>query len=120
MEVIKYRKNNNKQEFIKEHKIKVKRGVYCEKDNQYQVDFEYCHFSTFNNHYYRFRNFGSGNRRYYLKFNWRENILFRYQQGLGWFQQKENILWLCNIIVLLLTIFSEKTIKIINEIFVFF
>lgn len=120
MKVIKYRKHYNKQEFIKEKEIVVKRGVYCEKNNQYQVDFEYCHFSTFNNHYYRFRNFGTSERRYYLKFNWWKNILFSYQQGLGWFQQKDNILWLCNIIVLLSTIFSEKTTKIINEIFVFF
>ena len=106
MKAIKYSKINNRQEFTNEKEIVVKRGVYCEKDKQYQVEFDYCDFSTFNNHYYSFKNFGCGNRIKYLKFNWWKNILFRYQQGIGWFQQKDNILWLCNIIVLLLTIFS--------------
>lgn len=85
--------------------MEIKKGYYIDGDNQYLVDFEHCNFSTLNDNYYRFYSFNSKTAPpYYLKLNFWKNIQFRYEQGRGWFQQKENIMWLSNIVAIVVNI----------------
>ncbi len=105
MKITTYTKVTNKFDFKKWRRMEIKKGYYIDGDEQYLIDFEYCNFSTLNENYYRFYRFNCKTAPpYYLKLTFWRNIQFRYEQGLGWFQQKGNIMWLGNIVAIVVNI----------------